>query len=273
MSRVPGILAIVLALLCGALPARAAETAALERGTAVTDPATLRELDGGKFRLDRMLLPERSADIPLANSALFALPSMIPVRQAIDGEFDRYVARHRASLPKETIGVGEGFDFQLFDRALLYSAETRFVLAGIVNRMDRAYVSEASCGEIRLIYRLTRVNKAAGDDAASPRLPMTLNLVLNAKADHKVDRDGSEITCSGIANRWLAAGELSPAGAQLAKKLSAKDNPLDLIDYQNIDRIETNLQIAHAPKSAVRDFRTDYLLKVFRYDPQAGLFT
>jgi hypothetical protein len=41
-----------------------------------------------------MLLPERSADIPLANSALFALPSMVPVRQAIDGEFDRYIARH-----------------------------------------------------------------------------------------------------------------------------------------------------------------------------------
>ena len=95
--------------------------AALERGTAITDPATLRELDGGRFRLDRMLLPERSADIPLTNSELFALPSMTPVRQAIDGEFDRYVARHKASLPKETIGVGEGFDFQLFDRALLYS--------------------------------------------------------------------------------------------------------------------------------------------------------
>ncbi len=37
----------------------------------------------------------------------------------------------------------------------------------------------------------------------------------------------------------------------------------------NIDRIETNLQIAHAPKSAVRDFRTDYLLKVFRLRSRA----
>src|SRR5258705_3756225 len=259
MSRVPGILAIVLALLCGALPARAAQDAALERGTAITDPATLRELDGGKFRLDRMLLPERSADIPLANSALFALPSMIPVRQAIDGEFDRYIARHGANLPKETIGVGEGFDLQLFDRALLYSAETRFVLAGIVNRMDRTYVAEANCGEIRLIYRLTRMNKAAGDAAAPPRLPMTLNLVLKAKAE------GSKITCSDIANRWLAAA----AGGTL----SAKDGPLDLIGYAEFDRIETNLQIAHAPKSAVRDFRTDYLLKVFRYDGQARVLS
>jgi hypothetical protein len=258
MSLAPRFLAIVFALLCGALPARASQDAALERGTAITDPATLRELDDGRFRLDRMLLPERSADIPLANSALFAVPSMRPVRQAIDGEFDRYVARHGANLPKETIGVGEGFDFQLFDRALLYSAETRFVLAGIVNRMDRTYVAEASCGEIRLIYRLTRMNKAAGEDASPPRLPMTLNVVLKAKGE------GSPITCPEIANRWLAAS--------IGGTPSVKDGPLDLISHENIDRIETNLQIAHAPKSAVRDFRTDYLLKVFRYDRDARVF-
>jgi hypothetical protein len=258
MSRVPGFLAIVFALLCGALPARAAQDAALERGTAITDPATLRELDGGKFRLDRMLLPERSVDIPLANSALFAVPSMIPIRQAIDSEFGRYVVRHGATLPKETIGIGEGFDFQLFDRTLLYSEETRFVLAGIVNRMDRTYAAEASCGEIRLVYRLTRMNKAAGDDVSPPRLPMTLNLVLKAKGEE------AAIACSEIASRWLAA---SPGGT-----LSARNGPLDLIGHENIDRIETNLQIAHAPKSSVRDFRTDYLLKVFRYDRDARVF-
>ena len=258
MSRVSGFLAIVFALLCAALPARAAQDAALERGTAITDPTTLRDLDGGKFRLDRMLQPERSAGIPLADSELFDVPSMVPVRRAIDGEFDRYIARHGASLPKETIGVGEGFDFQLFDRTLLYSGQTRFVLAGIVNRMDRTYAAEADCGEIRLIYRLTRMNKAAGDDASPPRLPMTLNLVLKAKGE------GSTITCSEIAGRWLAAPRDGTP--------SAKDGPLDLISHENVDRIETNLQIAHASKSSVRDFRTDYLLKVFRYDRDARVF-
>jgi hypothetical protein len=54
--------------------------------------------------------------------------------------------------------------------------------------------------------------------------------------------------------------------------LTASDGPLDLIRPENIDRIETNLQIAHAPKSAVRDFRTDYLLEVFDYDARAGQF-
>lgn len=253
---------IAFILLLGASPAaRAVEAEALERGTAITDPATLREFDGGRFRLDRMLLPARLADAPLSNDELFRLPSMTPVRQAIDGEFERYVVRHKSSLPRETIGVGEGFDFQLFDRALLYSPQTRFVLAGIVNRMDRAYVSPADCGEVRLIYRLTRLNMP-GDNTSSQRLPMTLNLVLKARADHSAP----EITCSGIANRWLAPGAL------LKEKLLAKDSALDLLGPENIDRIETNLQIAHAPKSAVRDFRTDYLMKVFRYDRQARAF-
>ena len=261
------ILLIAFMLLLGAAPVYAAEIAAPERGTAITDPEALRKLDGEKFRLDRMLAPERRADVALANDELFALPSMLPLRQAIDDEFDRYVARHRSSLPKETIGVGDGFDFQLFDRTLLNSPQTRFVLAGIVNRMDRAYVVATGCGEIRLIYRLTRITMPpSGDDATSPRLPMTLNLVLKAGGDRAMAADGAALQCSGIARRWLTAAGSSGAEPQTA------DDPLALIGHENIDRIETNLQIAHAPKSAVREFRTDYLLKAFRYDRQARVF-
>ena len=264
---------ILFALLWCALPARAAPVATLERGAAIIDPAALRELDRGRFGLARMLQPERSADLPPANSQLFALPSMLPVRAALDGEFDRYIAKHQASLPNESIGIGEGFAFQLFDRAVLYSPDMRFVLAGIVNRMDRAYVDPTNCGEIRLIYRLTRTDvPLIGENAVSQRLPMTLNLVLKAKGGPGIDRSGAAITCREIARRWLAAGELSLTGATLAERLLSKDGPLDLIGHENIDRIETNLQIAHAPKSAVRDFRTDYLLKVFNDDKQAQRF-
>src|SRR5476649_1853078 len=141
-----------------------------------------------------------SIDTPMANDALFALPSMAPVRGALDAEFDRYIARYKTGLANETIGVGPSFDFQLFDRALLYSSQSRFVLAGIVNRMDRAYVSPDSCGEVRLIYRLTRITPAeAGEETVSPRLPMTLNIVLKAKGDHALDASGAVITCSEIA--------------------------------------------------------------------------
>jgi hypothetical protein len=260
-------LLIALLLLAGTVTDRCARAAALERGTAILDPAALRELDGDRFGIGRLLLPERSANMPVTDRELFALPSMLPIRQALDGEFERYVSRHKANLPNQTIGVGDGFDFQLFDRALLDSPDTRFVLAGIVNRMDRTYVREADCGEIRLIYRLTRTNAPdIGDNAVSPRLPMTLNLVLKTRVE------GQAVACSEMARRWLAAGDLTLTGTELAAALTVKDGPLDLIGYANIDRIETNLQIAHAPKSAVRDFRTDYLLKVFRYDSFSHLF-
>jgi hypothetical protein len=273
MSRALRFLVVTFALVYGAAPARAAPAAALERGMAIIDPLALRELDEGLLGIGRMLLPERSANIPLSSGQLFALPSMIPVRQAIDGEVDRYVARHQKNLLKETVGVGDGFDFQLFDRAQLDAGDMRFVLAGIVNRMDRAFVDEANCGEIRLVYRLTRTKTPGIDEKAIlSRLPMTLNLVLKAKAGHGIDRRGNSITCHEIARRWLAAGELSLTGAALAQKLLGEDGPLDLFGYENIDRIETNLQIAHAPKSAVRDFRTDYLLKVFRYAASAREF-
>ena len=259
-------------LLGTVLPLHAAETAPLQRGTAIIDPLALRELDQGRFGIGGMLLPERSSNIALTSGQVFQLSPMAPVRMAIDREFDRYIAKHTQSLPNETIGVGEGFDFQLFDQAQLDAGDVSFVLAGIVNRIDRAYVDEASCGEIRLIYRLTRTKPASGDTTAPSRLPMTLNLVLKAKSGLGIDRRGKAITCAEIAKRWLAAGELSLTGATLAGKLLDEGGPLDLFDYQNIDRIETNIQIAHAPKSATRDFRTDYLLKVFRYDAKAREF-
>jgi hypothetical protein len=192
---------------------------------------------------------------------------MAPVRKALDAEFNRYITAHQTTLPNETIGVGPGFDFQLFDRALLFSPDTRFVLSGIVNRMDRGYLAQKNCGEIRLIYRLTRtVMPEVGDDAVSPRLPMTLNVVLKAKADH------ADITCAEIARRWLAAGNSPLTGAALAVALTDRDGPLDLVRPENIDRVETNLQIAHAPKSQLRDFRTDYLMKVFDYNAQSAAF-
>jgi hypothetical protein len=241
--------------LCGLAPAQAGDAAALERGTAIIDPLALRKLDGGQFGL-------RST-----SRELFASPSMAPIKRALDAEFERYIERHKAELPDESIGVGQGFDFQLFDRGLLASDDTRFVLSGIVNRLDRAYVPGQDCGEIRLIYRLARINAGEiGEAAVSPRLPMTLNLVVKAKGTR------SAVTCAELAKRWLAAGQLTETGAELAQKLTERDGALELVLPLNPDRIETNLQIAHAPKSPKRDFRTDYLMKVFDYNAKSQTF-
>jgi hypothetical protein len=261
----------LLAIVVGGLT-QAADAQTLTRGGAIVDPLALRELDlrehrtgdmtAAGFGVRRIFAPETASDAPMMNDELFSLPSMNAVRAAMDREFERYIARHKAAAPESTVGVGEGHDLQLFDRDLLYSGRARFVLAGIVNRMDRAFVSPANCGEIRLIYLLTRVDTTY---ANAPRLPATLNVVMKARGDDSTT-GSREIACSEIARRWLEAADDKLSGGLLAASLMSASGPLALVRPANVDRIEFNLQIGHVAKSAAHDFRTDYLLKVFRRD-------
>ncbi|MET3906145.1 hypothetical protein ABID59_000466 [Bradyrhizobium sp. S3.3.6] len=263
MSRALRILLAAILLFGGVMSLSAAENAPLARGTAITDPDLLRKLDQSDVvSISRLLQPERNANVPLTSDLLFAsLPQLNAIPPAIDAEFDRYIAQHKAASPGETIGVGEAFDVQLFDRAALKSPDTRFVLAGIVNRMDRAYVSEESCGEIRLIYRLARFETRPDGSNTATRLPMTFNLVMKAHDAHQTDGDGNPVTCAEVARRWLDNGDWQGL-------LGSRTVPYDAM----IDRIETNIQISIAPKSALHDFRSDYLLKVFKYDAATRTF-
>jgi hypothetical protein len=263
MSRALRILVAAAVLFGGAMSLSAAENAPLARGTAIIDPDLLKKLDQDDvLTISRLLWPERNANFPLTNDLLFSrLPQLAPIPPAIDAEFDRYIAGHRAASPGESIGVGEGFDVQLFDRASLRSPDTRFVLAGIVNRMDRAYVAEDQCGEIRLIYRLARLEARPDGGKTATRLPMTLNLVMKARDARQLDGNGKPVTCAEIARRWLDNGDWQGLiGSRVA--------PYDAM----LDRIETNIQVSVAPKSALHDFRSDYLLKVFKYDAATKQF-
>jgi len=263
MNRALRILLAVVVLLGGAMSLPAAENAQLTRGTAITDPDVLRKLDqNDALTISRLVWPQRNADFPLTNDLLFSsMPQLAPIPPAIDAEFDRYIAGHKAAWPSETIGVGESFDVQLFDRATLKSPNTRFVLAGIVNRMDRAYVAEESCGEIRLIYRLTRFDAGPDGSKTATRLPMTFNLVMKARDARQIASNGKPITCAEVARRWLDNGDWQGL-------IGGGFHPYDAM----LDRIETNIQVSIAPKSALHDFRSDYLLKVFKYDAATKTF-
>jgi hypothetical protein len=263
MSRALRILVAVVVLFAGGMSSMAAENAPLARGTAITDPEFLRKLDqSDALSISRLLQPERNANVPLTSDLLFtSLPQLKEIPPAIDAEFDRYIAQHKQVSPAESVGVGEGFDVQLFDRAVLKSANTRFVLAGIVNRMDRAYVSEESCGEIRLIYRLARFETRPDGSSTATRLPMTFNLVMKARDARQADANGKPVTCAEVARRWLDNGDWQGL-------IGSRTAPYDAM----IDRIETNIQISIAPKSALHEFRSDYLLKVFKYDAATKIF-
>ena len=175
-------------------------------------PWRLRELDRGRFGLGRACLRRRGRPMRRSPTASCLrcrrwLPS---ARRSTPSSTDTS-QRHKADLPDETIGVGTSFDFQLFDRAWLYSPDTRFVLAGIVNRMDRAYLSEANCGEIRLIYRLTRTDcpgrrsrgLAAAADDAQPRAEGQGRSCGRRRRQCRTDlrRDRASVACGGRLGR------------------------------------------------------------------------
>jgi mono/diheme cytochrome c family protein len=127
--------------------------------------------------------------------------------------------------------------------------------------MDRAYVSEESCGEIRLIYRLARFETGPDGSKTATRLPMTFNLVMKARDARQTDASGKPVTCAEVARRWLDNGDWQGL-------IGGGFFPYDAM----LDRIETNIQISIAPKSALHDFRSDYLLKVFKYNAATKTF-
>ncbi len=239
---------VILQALCVMLPMALAATesnaAAMERGVAITDPEILRSLDNSGLSLGKLL----GADASSSGAALFALPSMTPLQAATDRDFNNYVLQHKEDIDK----------LHLFDRDALNAPGTRFDLAGIVNRMDRAYVSPSECGEIRLIYRPIANNDSTDKDSPPSRLPMTLNLVVKAKSASAADA-----TCAELARRWLAFADQPPTVAML----TARGGALEWVTRETIDRIEIDVQIARA-SADVNDFegRADYLMKVFRYD-------
>lgn len=227
------------------------------RSLAVTDPLALRELDLREqrgeasphpgFGLRQMLDPSSTG--PISNDRLFALPTMGGIRAVLSDDVQRYRKDHPAAR------------WTLFDRDKLEASSTRFVLAGIVNRMDRGYVAADGCGEVRLIYRPVHETSAGAQ-----RLPMTLNLVLRARGADDT------ITCRDIAQRWLAAELWTESGGDDARRLLAADGPLASLGPAAIDRLEINLQIATEADAAAGEFAADYLLKVFRFDPVSGRY-
>lgn len=238
--------------------ARALEPEPLDRGVAIADPQVLRNLEEQGLGLGAMVDVSGSTTSLLANDSLIRLPSMAAVAASLRAELEAYRRSHRGT------GVGTAFGKRLFDPAYLTSDLARFALVGVVNRMDRAYVSPGTCGEIRLVYRLAYRVQSQGEDVFS-RLPMTINLVLNARPD------GGAPACAEIASRWLRVGDLQLSSKQMALALVGNDGPLapELRARGNLDRLELNLQIVRWPASVRPDFggHAEYLLKVYDWSP------
>jgi hypothetical protein len=202
----------------------------------------------------------------LDNHDLAELPSFLPLVQ----QLEREIARAGASDKLAGVDVAR-FSHRLFDARFLRLPQARFVLAGVVNRPDRAAFASSSCGETRLVYRLSYALDA---DHAS-KLPMTLGVELEVPRGE----DG----CRAAAARWLEptlpatkGGHSDDDANARATALRSAQGPLSpaLTRVSSTSaRVVVNLQLVRWPSTVRPDLggHAEYLLRSFRADSAGNL--
>lgn len=249
-------------------------------GTAITDPEIILELNrqfgvrtifGGWAASENLMYNEQlflppGARLPITDRSqqwkpvdLTKLKDFIVAKTKVYRErkievFDLVTKVDHKKLPANVM------DDRFFGRI------GRFELVAIVNRMDKAFKAPESCGEIRFIYRLFYEGKLERDKMPATlvrsRLPMTLNLVLSARAPE------DKATCKDIAQKWLQPGPANETSKAAADRLVSVKGPLGNLRRSQLLRLEMNIQILRASASSVQDFgtRAEYVLAVFDFD-------
>ncbi len=154
---------------------------------------------------------------------------------------------------------------RLFNKKWLTSKAARFELVGIVNRVDRMPFAKGTCGEVRLIYRLSyRIKTKQG--WVHSRLPFTTNAVYWLKKQ--------STSCSEIAKKWNNIKAKNRT--QLLAELFASDGILSpsVINVKNQKSIEVNMQSVRWPSTIRPDMGgyAEYLQRVFKRNTSRKIY-
>lgn len=137
--------------------------------------------------------------------------------------------KRRFPLARPTSMLG----FRQFDARWFRSAEMRFSLVGVFNRLDRRVFYPKSCGEVRFVYRM-KYDTVQGGKPMSGHLPMTINAVFMVAEES----EGGAPPCAELARSWQR-----PAGEDLVRWLIGS-GPLGAAQRRrwSLKSVETNLQ-------------------------------
>jgi hypothetical protein len=216
-----------------------AEEKNLEMGLVISKPETLRALENKGFSLSSLLrqsmVPTIESNLELSKFSVFK-----PIFENI-----------REELKLNHYGGGRRFDLKYLE-----SPNSRFVLVGIINRLDRGYALGNRCGEIRFIYRLAYRVMDHGKPVFS-RLPMTINLIFSAGTSAQNEH------CAELAATWL---QMDP---QAKSEEWINNGPLAETFFQRsrLKSLELNLQAERQGAGAKGGFggHAVYLLKVYEW--------
>ncbi|WP_246088535.1 hypothetical protein [Phreatobacter stygius] len=242
----------------------AGTAAAFEPGrpvAAVTDNATLRALEDGGFGFGRGFGGPGTASNDTLNRDN---PAYRHIVTTISDDV-RQLRREIEASGRRLLEITDDNVGRVFELAWLASPAARFRLVGLVTRFDRRdFLAEdlrdASCGELRLIYRLAYRFERAGRTYAS-RMPFSINVVFDLPRP-------AGTACPDMVSRfvppeamgdpraraaWLAAGPLAASGVRPKQ-------------------IEINAQVVRFPSGLETTFggQAAYVMRIFGVAPGEG---
>lgn len=199
----------------------------------VEDPAEIKKLEESGLEFNSLIFSERVSN----NKNLF--------ENSLYKSFVASIESHLESLKAKDVllGVGMQYGHRLFDARWLKSPSAKFELVGVINRMDRMVFNPNTCGEIRLIYRLSYEQKQNGVMVRS-RMPMTVNAVYRLPFSSN---------CQSVAKSWSSA---------------QTDNLKKWTSRENLKSLEVNLQSVRWPSTIRGDMggSAEYLLQVHKIE-------
>jgi hypothetical protein len=163
----------------------------------------------------------------------------------------------------ETTLRAEGLLPRRFDTRWLRSADARFELTGVLNRVDRMDFDRTTCGEIRMIYRLA-YRRADLRPAVHSRLPFTLAAIYDVLG--APGRDGYS-GCVAAAQRFQVDRPLATREAFLAW-LRERFDATNGARFR-FRQLEVNAQVIRVPSESAPELggHAEYLLRVMKYAP------
>ncbi len=229
---------IRLAILASLFLTASAHAAELQDGLAITNSVVLKALEKRGFAISDLVDGKQKIGVESNDGLSKRLKSV----------FDTI------STDMATFKANNQLGGRPFDTAYLSNGRARFALVGVVNRMDQGYKTGNRCGETRFIYRLAYSVTDKGAPVTS-RLPMTINLIMNARAGEK--------SCADLATAWLKVSTETATDESLVN-----GGPLDekFLDRSSLKDLEINLQMARVAASGRPDFggQAFYLLRAFK---------
>ncbi|HUQ06575.1 MAG TPA: hypothetical protein VM261_28925 [Kofleriaceae bacterium] len=210
---------------------------------AITDPATLAELESHGFRLEARL----GAGSARNNAELHAASAWYRelVAFAVEDVAASIAEENHYRPDWGPVGPTLRAKRRNLDVGWLRATNASYDLVGVVNRMDRAPMRPGTCGDLLLIYRL-----AYRGAKLSSRLPLTVNVV------YSLAPVGGD--CRALVRQWRLPTPLSV-------EWLTTDGPLQARNLERLQQIQTNYQVIRSAAGIRNQLggSSEYALRAF----------